>query len=132
VSAAQWVDAVGVLLGSGTVAVLYNWLRARRTAPTDNTVRLSSAAMAQVESAMRQVDQLQEQLDGAERAARDARIEADDCRRETAEARREMRRVTAKAEELGDRLDRLIAHIHDPYMTIERLRVMVPLPKSPS
>lgn len=135
-NAQVWVDGAGMLIGSGVVAWLYNWLRTRRTAPTDNTVRLSAAAMAQVESAMRQVDQLQERAAAAEqnvaateRASAAARQEAEDARSETATVRREMRKVSAKAEELADRLDVLIQHIHDPYMTIERLRVMVPLPK---
>jgi hypothetical protein len=129
------VPVIAAIITSGGFVWLFRWMAARRTAPVDNTVRMSAAAMQQVETALRLGDQLQEQVANAERAAKesqqasaDSRREADDARRETAEVRREMRKISAKAEELADRLDALIRHIHNPEMTIERLRMTVPQP----
>lgn len=123
-----WVDLVGIVIGSGVITVLWNWLRERRTAPTDNTARLSDAAVKQVTSAMAQVDQLQEQAANATKAARDAETSAHDARREGDQLRRELRLATLAAERLEAKMNRMAELIHDPYMTIERLRTMVPPP----
>lgn len=135
-NAQSWVNLAGVLIASGIVTILFNWLRARRTAPTENTVRMSDAAvkqvqsaMAQVTSAMGQVDQLQEQVAHATQAARDSELASNDARRESDKLRRELGVVTEAAERLEARIARMAELIHDPYMTIDRLRAMIPPPK---
>jgi hypothetical protein len=107
---------IGSLLGSGGIAWIVTSIARRRTAPFDNAARLSDAAMVQV-------DQLQEQV-------KEARVEANECRLETSEARRQVRRLAADVDVLANRLHMLTLAIHDPGVTIERLRRMVPI--SPS
>lgn len=102
----------GAVLSGGGMSVIVGALAKRRSAPVDATVRLTGAAMAQV-------DQLQERVQEAERAAGGARQEAES-------AHREMQAVRREASELAGRLHSLIAAIHDPYMTLDRLRLMVP------
>jgi len=46
-------------------------------------------------------------------------------KRELGEVRADLRQVRRDADALDRQLRRLIAMIHDPYMTIDRLRVMV-------
>ena len=55
----------------------------------------------------------------------EARREAAEARREAAEARLAIRSATREAEELGSYLQRLTAAIHDPTMTLGRLRTLV-------
>lgn len=106
------VSIAGAILASGGTVSLIQAITHRRTDRADATARLTDAAMLQV-------DQLQERVQEAEQAARDARQESDDARRQMAAVRRE-------ASELVDRLSSLARWIHDPYMTLDRLRVMVP------
>lgn len=53
------------------------------------------------------------------------RLELAEARREAAETRLAVRRATAEAEQLTGYLQRVVSAIHDPTMTIERLRVLV-------
>jgi uncharacterized protein (DUF3084 family) len=112
---------LAALLGGGGISWLGQYLTKRRTAPIDNAVRISDASM-------RMIDQMQEQVADAQRAVIDARREADDARREASAARREMRAVSQEAEELAAKLHKLTRAIHDPYQSLERLRMMLPLP----
>ena len=91
------------------VAAILNIFFTRKKVKVDNTVALSDAAM-------RQVNELQERATDAE-----GRLD----------------RAVSKADALGKQVDRLMVKIrmltlaiHDPTVTIERLRVMVPLTQS--
>jgi hypothetical protein len=53
------------------------------------------------------------------------RLELAEARREAAETRLALRRASSEAEQLTGYLQRVISAIHDPSMTIERLRVLV-------
>jgi chromosome segregation ATPase len=55
----------------------------------------------------------------------DARREAAEYRRETAEVRQQLRQVTMDAELLVGYMNRVVAAIQDPQMTMERLRTLV-------
>lgn len=126
---AQVINLVGVLIASGTVTLLFNWLRSLRTARTDNTVHLSDAAVRQVQAAMAQVDQFQERVVQAEQAARDAELASNDARRESDNLRRELYQVTDAAAQLERRMNRLAEMIHDPQMTLDKLRLMITPPQ---
>lgn len=53
------------------------------------------------------------------------RIEVAEARREANEARRTIRQASAEAEVLTAYLSRVVSAIHDPTMTMERLRLLV-------
>jgi len=55
----------------------------------------------------------------------DARRDAAEYRRETAEVRQQLRQVTSDAELLVGYMNRVVAAIQDPQMTMERLRILV-------
>ena len=67
------------------------------------------------------VKEVREDAAAARRDLTAARAEAEQCRTQLATVRRE-------ATELADELHRMIRAIHDPYMSLDRLRVMVPFP----
>jgi chromosome segregation ATPase len=94
--------------------------RRQRTAPVDNAERLSDAAM-------RQVDQFQERADRAEATADRAEAKLEQANTEVDRLRGTVRGLEDTVTRLTSTLTDLINHIHSPRMTIEQLRVMVPL-----
>ena len=57
-----------------------------------------------------------------------ARKEASAAREDATECHRQMTIVRRDATALADELHRIVRAIHDPYMSLDRLRVMVPFP----
>lgn len=60
--------------------------------------------------------------------AADARRESSAARAEAAECHRQLTTVRREATALADELHRIVRAIHDPYMSVDRLRAMVPFP----
>lgn len=109
--------AASALAGGGFVAIV-NALARRRAVRADVTEKLTGAAL--------------KMLQAAQTDANEAYREASEARREAAEARRETRQkldqLSAELDAFAGRVRRLLGWIHDPYMTIDRLRVLAPMP----
>lgn len=115
--ASEWITLVSVAIGSGGLfslvwAIVLPLIR-RPAIKAEATERLTDAAMAQV-------DQLQERVNEAEKAAKEAREEAEATRQQVRAIRRE-------CADLAERMAQLARWIHQPEMSLERLRAMVPL-----
>lgn len=121
-----WSHALIALLSSvfsGTaVAALTNAFARRRLARAEAADALADSAIDLLNAfkADARADLATWRADTA-----DARREAAEARRETAELRQSVRLLTREAEELATYLQRLTLAIHDPSMTMERLRVLV-------
>jgi len=117
-SAVNWLAVGGqvavTILGAAGVTELIKAVASRRTRKIDNVDRLSDIAIEQVEA--------------IKKDAREARDEARSARQEAAGARREMHEIRQSAEEISRYLYQVLSWIHDPQMTIERLRAVVPPP----
>jgi hypothetical protein len=119
----DWLVLVGLIIGGGGTSGLVGSLLAplirRPAVRAEATARITGAAALLV-------DQLQEEVTAARKDAREAGAEA-------ASALRTVRTLGAEVDELTNRLHRLIGWIHDPTMSLDRLRVLVPgPPTSPS
>lgn len=100
------------LVTAGVTAIV-GAARKRRTAPAEITERINAAAMAQV-------DQLQERV-------KDAEATADRALRRAIEVEDQLILARREASALAERLAMLARWIHEPTMTIDQLRVRVPL-----
>lgn len=117
------VSVVGASVSSGGIVGIITARTARRKAPADIAVMLT-------ESAMRQVNELQERLADAERLTDSAAGRARAAEREVENALIEVHQLRRVVADLTDRVGQLVRWIHDPYMTIENLRLRVPPPTS--
>jgi len=108
------------LAGGGFVAIVNAFAR-RRAVKADVTEKLTGAALKMLQAAQTDANE-------AYREASEARREAAEARRETGQARREVAQLSAEVDALAGRVHRLLGWIHDPYMSIERLRVLAPMP----
>jgi chromosome segregation ATPase len=115
------VQLLAAGLGGGGMATMVNAVAKRRSRRVDAAGRFS-------DSNLKWVEQFQEETREARQDATEARREAAEARREATNAHREMRAVREEAEALAGRLAALIRLIHDPYMSLDRLRAMVPAP----
>lgn len=128
-SAGDWVLLVSTVIGGGGVSGFVGSLVAplvrRPVVRAEATERLTAASVSLV-------DQLQEEVAAARTEAATARTEAREAGQEAAAARRTVRALSGEMDELTDRLRRLISWIHEPTMTLDRLRVLVPPPPGPT
>lgn len=115
----NWVTLIvsvisAVLASGGTAAIVAAVARRKVTsaeaagALTDSAIELLNVAKAD-----------------ARQTVSEARNEAAEAKREAIEARRQMRIVRQEAEIVVNYLRRVVTMIHDPTMTLERLRVLV-------
>lgn len=98
------------LVGGGLVA----WIQAKARVP-----------LTKAEAADRLNDATLEWAEQVKTDAMDARREAREAREDAEEARRQIRAVRDEAEHLAGYLRWLVMSIHEPTMTIERLRTLV-------
>jgi len=112
--------AASALVGGGFVAIV-NALARRRAVKADVTEKLTGAALKMLQAAQADANE-------AYKEASEARREAMEARRET---RRELDQLSAELDAFAGRVRRLLSWIHDPYMTLERLRVLAPMPPEP-
>lgn len=123
--AQEWVPLLAAVIGgggaSGVVASLLLPLFRRPVVRAEATGLLTDAATGLV-------NELQEEVARARAEAQSARAEAREAGQEAAAARRTVRELSSEMDELTDKLRRLIGWIHDPYMTLDRLRLMAPMP----
>lgn len=105
------VSIVGALLTGAGGAAIVNGLFNRRKNQADVVGTLTDSAL--------------ELVNAAKTEAKEARAEAAGARREAYEARVQMRAVREEADHLVGYLRRVVNYIHDPTMTMERLRVLV-------
>lgn len=117
------VSLVASSVSSGGIVGFVTARTARKKAPADIAVMLT-------ESAMRQVNELQERLADSERLMDSANAKARAAEREVENAMVEMHQLRRVVADLTDRVGQLVRWIHDPYMTIENLRLRVPPPTS--
>lgn len=108
-------------ISAGGVGWAATALRNRRIGHVDRATRLS-------DTAMKQVDQLQERSEAAERAADRARQRAEAAELAGEQAREMAIEVKAKLREVLGELNMIIRLVHEPSMTLERLRMVVPSP----
>jgi chromosome segregation ATPase len=114
------VSIGGSLISAGGGAWIVNAIRRRRAAPIDATVRLTDAAM-------KQVDQLQERVLDAEATTQRTQQRLHEVEQEAEDAKQQVRAIRRECADLAERMATLARWIHDPYMTIEQLRTRVPL-----
>jgi hypothetical protein len=119
--ASEWVVPVGLIIGGGGLSGLIGSLLAplirRPVVRAEATARITGAAAVLV-------DQLQEEVAAARKEAREMGQEAQ-------ATLRTVRTLSSEMDELTSRMHRLIDWIHDPTMTLDRLRVLVPGPPAP-
>lgn len=109
-------SVISAVMGSAALTSTVNQLAKRRNRRADAAETLTDTAM-EITKALR--------ADAAE-----ARKDAEQARRDASLAHQRMNQVQEQAEVLARRLRQLIATIHDPYMTLERLRHHYPIPPS--
>lgn len=90
----------------------------RRTRRADVADRLTTSTIEWAEK-------LEAQASAAHTEAAAARTEAASARTEAIQIQRQLARAYDDAEKIGTYLRRLVSMIHDPYMTIDRLRALV-------
>ena len=126
-SAGNWLLLSSAIIGGGGVSGFVGSLVAplvrRPVVRAEATERLTAASVSLVE-------QLQEEVKAARTEAHTARMEAREAGQEASAARRTVRAMSGEMDELTSRLHRLIGWIHEPTMSLERLRVLVPGPPS--
>lgn len=120
---------VGVAIGGGGIAggvtsVVMPLIR-RPSIRADAAQKLSDAA-ALVNEIQEEGQGYRQDASAARREAVEARREATEARRECEAAQRQMQELAAQAEGLAVKLRSMIAWIHDPGMSMERLRAMIP------
>ena len=123
-TALGWLASVvaSAMAGGGFVAIVQALAR-RHAVKADVTEKLTDSALKMLHVARADANE-------AYKEASEARKEASEARRETATARRDVAQLSAEVDALAGRVHRLLGWIHDPYMTIDRLRVLAPLPPS--
>lgn len=109
---------VAVILGGAGVTQLINSMFQRRAVRVDSAARLN-------ESTLKWAEELQRNSHSALEEARQARSESIDARLEVAELHRQLRKVRAEAQVLVDHFHNMVRLIHEPHMTMERLRTIV-------
>lgn len=112
---------VGGIISSAGVAALVNAVAGRRTVKVDAADRLTDSALEWAQALKADADSARQDAAESRREAAEARRDANEARREATEARRE-------AAEANREMRRLIRLIHDPYVTLDRLRALVPQP----
>lgn len=106
---------LGAIFGGGGTAAIVTALTRRRLTRVEAADQLTDSAI-----------QLLETVKADTRADLSAmRTELAEARREAAETRQQVRRASAEAELLTGYLQRVVHAIHDPAMTMERLRLLV-------
>jgi len=112
------VSTIGALLAAPGGVAIVNAISGRKKTQadvvgslTDSALELLNAAKAETAEARREIKEVREEAAGA--------------RREAHETRRQMRHVREEADQLVGYLRRVVSYIHDPTMTLERLRVLV-------
>jgi len=106
-----------ILGGAGVTQVVQAFAR-RRPTRVEAVEKLNDATLKWAEELEKDAAAAREQ---AREQAREARVDATECHRQMAAVRRE-------ATALADELHRIVRAVHDPYMSLDRLRVMVPFP----
>lgn len=115
------VSIVGSVLAGGGGASVVAALAKRRTAPADSAKTLTDAAMLQV-------DQLQERVKDAEATTARTQQRLHEVEREAEDAHQQVRALRRAAADLEERLSLLARWIHTEGMTVDTLKVRVPLP----
>lgn len=113
---------LGALLTGAGGAALINGLFRRKVTETEATAALTDSAIELLNAAKAdaRADMVALRSEVAE-----AKKETTAARQEAREARHEMATVRQQADLLVGYLHRVLAMIHDPTMTLERLRVLV-------
>lgn len=91
----------------------------------------AETAAIHTESALKLVGAVRTDAEGARVEAAEARREAAEARREATDTRRHVTAIRTEVMELGTALSKLVLMIHDPKMTIERLRQATQPPTPP-
>ncbi len=122
---ADWVtlaQVLGGLMGTGgLVAVGRTFLR-RRPARIAAHVQLNKATLEWAAKLEASADRAWHRAEDAERKAESANERAEEADQRADKAEQTARRVQAQLQEISRYLDTVLRLIHDPAMTIERLR----------
>ena len=113
---------VGAVLGGGGSAVIVNAIARRRLTRAEAADALTDSAIELLRTVKADA---REDMAAMRSELSDARREAAETRREASETRQRIREATIEAEALRDYLTRVVTAIHDPTMTMERLRLLV-------
>lgn len=115
------VGATSALLGGGGSATLATAFARRRVTRVEAADALAESAIELLTTVK---NDARADLTAMRADVAEARREAAEGRREAAELRLTLRAAVREAEELAGYLRRLTSAIHDPTMTLERLRVL--------
>jgi chromosome segregation ATPase len=116
------VAAVSAMFGGGTASAITTAVSRRRLTKAEAADSLTDSAIELLNTvkADARADLTQMRTEVAE-----ARRETAEARRETTELRQQLRQASLDAEVLAKYLHRVVAAIHDPEMTMDRLRLLV-------
>lgn len=121
-------SVAGAALSGGGMAAIVSAFAKRRVTKAEATEKLTDSALDLFNAAKAQAEETRTaakaDINEARKEAAEARREAADARREATEAHRQMQAIKDEAEALAGFLRRLVSAIHDPYVTLERLRAM--------
>lgn len=123
-----WVtlaQTVGALMGAGGIAAVVRAFMRRRPNRVAAHVQLNKATLEWASKLEASADRAWKRADEAEKKAETANDRAEEADRRADAAEQTARRVQAQVRELAEYLSTVLRLIHDPGMTIERLRETV-------
>lgn len=131
-STGDWVLLASAVIGGGGISGFIGSLVAplvrRPVVRAEATGLLTDAATGLVNELQEEVGRARAEATSARTEAQGARAEAREAGQEAAAARQTVRAMSSEMDELTYRLRQLIGWIHEPDMTLDQLRRLVPRP----
>lgn len=127
-TAENWItlaQAIGTLLGAGGVAAVIRAIARRRPNRVAAHVQLNQATLEWASKLEASADRAWKRAEDAEAKAEAACDRAEEADQRADAAEQTARRVQAQVRELAEYLSTVLRLIHDPAMTIDRLRETV-------
>lgn len=123
--------AVAILTGGGAATMVTQWMR-RGLTRAEASEKLTDSAIELLEAAKRDarqdVESLRGALAGAQTQIHDLDSSLRDARVTLMETQQQMHAIRAESEIVVAYLNRVVSAIHDPVMTMDRLRTLVGSP----
>jgi len=125
VTAEQWItlaQVIGALMGAGGIGAVARAILRRRPGRVAAHVQLNRATLEWAEKLEASADRAWKRAEEAEQKAEQANDRAEEADLRADAAEQTARRVQMQMQEISRYLDSLLRLIHDPAMTIDRLR----------
>jgi chromosome segregation ATPase len=116
------VAALSAIFGGGTASAITTAVSRRRLTKAEAADSLTDSAIELLNTVKADA---RADLTAMRTEVAEARRETAEARREASELRQQLRQVSIDAEVLVKYLNRVVSAIHDPDMTMERLRLLV-------